>query len=50
MTDSPDGQDSPRFKKPSVKGGLEVTERKFMDWRKAFLALALMAGRIPSRE
>ena len=46
LTDSPNGDQVQLFKSRSAAGNEQ--ERKFMDWRKAFVVLALMAGKIPS--
>ena len=50
LTDSPDGQQSPMFRNTNNFDGKEVVERKFMNWRKAFIVLALISGKIPSKE
>ena len=48
LTDSPNGDQVQMFRRRSVEGNNQ--DRKFMDWRKAFVVLALMAGKIPSGE
>ena len=48
LTDSPDGAQVKLFKQRSMDGYSQ--ERKFLDWRKAFVILALMAGQIPTHE
>ena len=42
LTDSPDGANVQLFKQRSMSGMDQ--ERKFMDWRKAFIVLSLIAG------
>lgn len=54
LTDSPNASANFKMYKNSAKGSgqgdSEETERKFLDWRKAFVILALMAGKIPTSE
>ena len=48
LTDSPNATAGFKlYKRKSVEGDDDM-ERKFMDWRRAFVVLALMAGRLPT--
>ena len=49
LTDNPDGGQALMFNR-NVEGKDAGSERKFIDWRKAFLMLSLMSGKIPTRE
>ena len=47
LTDSPDGAQVKLFKQRSMESS---EDRKFIDWRKAFVILVLMAGPIPTND
>ena len=49
LSDKPDGGQALMFNR-NMESKEGTSERKFIDWRKAFLMLSLMAGRIPTNE
>ena len=50
LTDNPNETQQALFRRKSVSQEDISTSRVFMDWRKAFVVFALMAGKLPSAE
>ena len=49
LTDSPDGGSQVKLFRRGSTDALN-RDRKFLDWRKAFVILALIAGQIPTND
>ena len=50
LSDNPNEAAAALFRRKSLSQEDIGSSRVFMDWRKAFVVLALMAGRLPSSE